>query len=111
MKTVNLEEGRPGLESARLRIEYELRLARKQGYAAVKIIHGYGSSGAGGVLRLGIQALLRKEAEENRIAAFVPGEDWRISDEATWAVLQRYPEWKQEPDLNRRNPGISIVVF
>ncbi len=111
IKLVNLEEGRPTLESARLRLQYELKLARDQGYAAVKIIHGYGSSGEGGVLRMGVQASLRQEAEDGRISAFIPGEKWRISDETTWTVLQRYPEWKQERDLNRRNPGISIVVF
>ena len=77
----------------------------------MKLIHGYGSSGVGGVLRTGIQASLRRAREEGRITAFIPGEDWRISDEATWALLRRFSEWKQDHDLNRRNSGISVVVF
>jgi len=48
IKVVNLEEGMPQVEEARLRMQYELQLAKKQGYTAVKLIHGYGSSGAGG---------------------------------------------------------------
>jgi len=111
MKTVNLEEGRPTLERARLRLGHELQVARQEGYAAVKIIHGYGSSGVGGVLRVGIQASLRHAAQEGRISVVIAGEDWRISDESTWALLKRYPEWKQDPDLGRGNKGMAIVVL
>ena len=111
MKVVNLEDGRPTLERARLRLQQELHQARREGCAAVKLIHGYGSSGVGGVLRTGIQASLRRAQQDGRIAVFIPGEDWRISDETTWALLQRFPEWKQDHDLNRRNHGISVVVF
>ena len=38
----------PKVEEARLRMQHELQVARQQGYAAVKLIHGYGSSGVGG---------------------------------------------------------------
>ncbi len=111
MKTVNLEEGRPTLERARLRLEHELQMARREGCAGVKLIHGYGSSGKGGVLREGIQQTLRRALHDGLVAYFVPGEDWRISDEATWELLKRYPEWKGDRDLNRRNKGISVVIF
>ncbi len=111
IKIVNLEEGRPTLERTRLRLQHELKIARDSGHAAVKIIHGYGSSGKGGVLRDGIQATLRGALQEGRIAAFILGENWRISDEATWKVLKQHPEWKTDQDLNRRNKGISVVVF
>ncbi len=111
MKVVNLEEGRPTLERARLRLHHELHVAQRGGCAAVKLIHGYGSSGVGGILRDGIQATLRQAVAEGRVAAFIAGEDWRISDATTWSLLKRFPEWKQDHDLNRRNKGISVVVF
>ena len=53
IKIVNLEDGMPTVEEARLRMNYELQNARREGCAAVKLIHGYGSSGAGGALRIG----------------------------------------------------------
>src|SRR5512146_1410533 len=111
LKTINLEDGRPTLEHARLRLDHELHVARKEGCAGAKIIHGYGSSGKGGVLREGIQQTLRLATQDGRLAAFVAGEDWRVSDETTWELLKRYPEWKGDRDLNRRNKGISVVVF
>ena len=111
IKVVNLEEGLPTVEQARLRMEHELHLARKAGYHAVKLVHGYGSSGAGGALRNELQKDLRQAARNGSIRAFVPGEDWRVSSEATWDLLKYFPEWKQDSDLGRGNQGISIVVL
>lgn len=101
----------PTVERARLRLQHELAKARKQGCQAVKIIHGYGSSGAGGALRLELQKELRRAVLLGTIRAFIPGEDWRVSNEAAWELLKKFPEWKQDSDLGRNNQGISIVVL
>jgi hypothetical protein len=111
IKIVDVEEGMPRVEEARLRMQHELHRAREQGYKAVKLVHGYGSSGAGGALRNELQKELRKAAQEKTIRAVIAGEDWRISDETTWELLKRYPEWKQDSDLGRGNKGISIVLL
>jgi hypothetical protein len=109
IKIVNLEDGMPKVEQARLRMQHELQIARKQGYAAVKLIHGYGSSGVGGALRIELQKELERQAKSAAIQCFIAGENWRISDEVTWELLKRYPEWKQDSDLGKNNKGISIV--
>ena len=46
-----------------------------------------------------------------RVESFIAGEDWRISDEKTWELLKRYPEWKRDSDLGKANKGISIVLL
>jgi hypothetical protein len=111
IKIVNLEEGLPTVEQARLRLDYELQRARSEGCAAVKVIHGYGSSGVGGALRTAIQAKLRAAAERGELRAVIYGEDWRIADEQSWPLLQKFLEWKQDADLGRGNRGITLVVF
>jgi len=111
IKVVNLEEDMPTVEQARLRMEYELQSARKDGYAAVKLIHGYGSSGAGGALRTELQKELRRHVQRGAIRAFIAGEDWRISDSGTWELLKRFPEWKRDPDLGKQNQGVTIAVL
>jgi len=111
IKIIDLEEGMPKMEQARLRMQHQLQIARQQGYAAVKLIHGYGSSGIGGSLRIELQKELRQQMGTAKIKCFVAGEDWRISDEKTWELLKRYPEWKKDSDLGRNNKGISIVVL
>ena len=111
MKVINLEDGMPTVERARLLMQHELQSARKEGYKAVKLIHGYGSSGAGGALRTELQKDLRKAAHEGAVRAFIPGEDWRLADQNTWDLLKRFPEWKKDADLGRGNQGISVVVL
>jgi hypothetical protein len=111
LKVINLEEGMPTVEQARLRMGHELHKARGEGCKAVKLIHGYGSSGAGGILRLELQKELGLAAQSGAIQALIPGEEWRVSDPTTWDLLKRFPEWKQDSDLGRSNRGISIVVL
>jgi DNA-nicking Smr family endonuclease len=111
IKLINLEDGMPTVEQALLRMQYELQAARQGGFPAVKLVHGYGSSGVGGALRAELQKELLQAAEEKTIQAFIPGEEWRISDPATWKLLKRFPEWKKDHDLGRGNLGISIVIL
>lgn len=111
IKVVNLEDGMPRVEQARLRMQRELAVARGQGLVAVKLIHGYGSSGAGGALRNELQKELRRASTDKTITCFIAGEEWSISDETTWSLLKKYPEWKQDSDMGRGNKGISIVVL
>jgi len=111
IKVVNLEEGMPTVEQARLRMQHELHVARQQRCTAVKLIHGYGSSGAGGSLRIELQKELCRLAQVGTIRSFIAGEYWRVSDETTWDLLKKFPEWKQDTDLGKTNKGISIVVF
>jgi hypothetical protein len=50
-------------------------------------------------------------ADQGAIRAFIPGEDWSISDRVTWDLLRQFPEWKKDPDLGKKNRGISIIIF
>jgi hypothetical protein len=111
IKIIDLEDGMPKVEEARLRMQRELQIARQQGHAAVKLIHGYGSSGVGGSLRIELQKDLQNLAGAGGVRSFIAGEDWRISDEKTWVLLKRYPEWKRDSDLGKANKGISIVLL
>lgn len=48
--TLNIKHDMPTVDQAR-RLILELDRAKKQGYKAIKLIHGYGSIGKGGVLK------------------------------------------------------------
>ena len=111
LKLVNLELNQPTVPAA-LSILYDaLRSARQERFVAVKLIHGYGSSGVGGDIRIAVQKILAQKFAAQEIRAFIPGEDWRISNEFSWELLKRGPGLKQDSDLGRANRGITIVVF
>jgi hypothetical protein len=111
IKIVNLEDGMPTVEQARVRLKNELGIARKSGVGILKIIHGYGSSGVGGELRIALQATLRQMADGGEIRACIYGENWRKADESSWALLKQSPELKDDRDLGKGNRGITLVVL
>jgi len=57
------------VQEALQRLERELALARKEGLGLLKIIHGYGSTGVGGDIRIAVQVRLREMVEDGRIRA------------------------------------------
>lgn len=111
IKTVNLKSDMPSVQEALTRLDREIALARQQKQLFVKFIHGYGSTGAGGDIRIAIQRRLREMAEGGQIRGCIFGEDWSKSDEATWRLLQAQPGLKSDSDLGRRNQGITILLL
>ena len=109
MRTINLEAGRPDLETARRRLLAEMEGARRQGARVLKVIHGYGSSGSEGVLAVGIRKSLRRRVKEGQALTVIPGERFSADANETRALLQKYPHLRRDGDLNRANPGITIV--
>ncbi|HEX8817885.1 MAG TPA: Smr/MutS family protein [Terriglobales bacterium] len=111
MKLVNLELGMPTVHEALVRLAAELATARREGCKMLKIIHGYGSSGAGGEIRIAIQKRLCELAQSGEIRACIYGEHWSKSDETTWKLLASKPDLKRDPDLGRGNRGITIILL
>jgi len=111
MKTVNLKSDMPQVHEALQRLDRELALARQEKAKLLKLVHGYGSTGAGGDIRIAVQKRLIDLAQNGQIRGCIFGENWSKSDEATWKLLQSHSELKSDPDLGRRNRGITIVLL
>ena len=111
MLIVNLEAGMPTLDQAQRQLGTELARARATGAKAVKLIHGYGSSGVGGKLRIGVRQVLGAKKRQQTIKLFVPGEDWDIFHADSRQLLEQCPDLSRDRDLGRGNPGITIVLL
>ena len=111
IRTIVVKEGMPSVEQARARLQAELRTARQSGIKILKLVHGYGSSGVGGDLRIALQSTLRQMAQKREIADCIYGENWRTSDQRAWELLKRMPELKSDSDLGKGNKGITLVVL
>lgn len=101
----------PTVAEALQQMDRELARARQAGRFSIKLIHGYGSTGAGGDIRIAAQKRLVEMAGRGEIQACIFGENWGKSDEVAWALINAHPELKQDADLGRRNLGITIVVL
>jgi hypothetical protein len=110
-KTINLEEGHPTVNVGLLRLDRALATARTAGIPILKLIHGYGSSGVGGRLREEVWQALNRHKHNGLIADFIAGEDFRLSNQASWELLKRDKAIKEDRDFGRANRGITIVVL
>ena len=109
MHTINLEAGLPTVDDARRRLLAEMESARREGIRVLKVIHGWGSSGAGGKLGPAIRRSLRLRVKEGQALLVVPGE--RFSSDALEGreLARRHPSVRGDRDFNRANPGITVV--
>ena len=111
VRVINLEEGFPNRDQAYQKLEAALARARKDGVAVLKVIHGYGSTGAGGVLRFAVRGFLRQRKEKGEIAGFVNGESWSSFDERSKSLFARAPELILDNDVGRGNKGITLILL
>jgi hypothetical protein len=101
----------PLVQEALQRLQRELALARQENAKQLKLIHGYGSTGAGGEIRIAVQKHLLELVAGGQIRGCIFGEDWSKSSETCWKLLRTHAELKADCDLGRRNRGITVVVI
>jgi carbon monoxide dehydrogenase subunit G len=111
LRLVNLESGLPDRNEAKARLEQAVAQGIKDHIRALKIIHGYGSSGAGGILQRVVRSQLRQMKEAGRIKLFVTGESWSQFDDFSKQLLKQVPETLLDKDLGRANRGITLVLM
>src|SRR5438034_2269919 len=107
IRTYNVEAGLPTLDDARRSVIAEIKRARREGVKVLKVIHGYGSSGKGGVLRVGLRRSFGLRKKEGVIKDFIAGEDFSIFNRTVLALLESVPELRGDPELDATNEGIT----
>ena len=108
-RTFNVEAGLPTLDDARRLVIAEIKQAKRDGARVLKVIHGYGSSGKGGTLCVGLRKSFGLRKKEGVIKDFIAGEDFSIFNETTLDLLEAVPELRGDPDLGATNEGVTII--
>ena len=111
LREVNLERGMPRADQAVRQLTFELHHSRSLGFRALKIIHGYGSTGAGGHIRLESRKYLARLKSRGEIADFIRGEEFSIFHAGTLAAFRRCGALRRDPDLERHNNGVTIILL
>lgn len=110
MKTFNLKELGASREDSVILVEMFLEQAKLEKEIVVKILHGYGSHGVGGILFTAVREKLETLKRNGAIKDFFGGEKWNLLDADARAALFRDKSCT-DADLNKSNPGITIVVL
>ena len=111
LREVNLELGRPFVDQAIKRLTFELHQSRRMGFDALKLIHGYGSTGTGGRIRTETRKYLQRLKNVGEVQDFIPGERFSIFEEPTRRAFSRCDALRRDRDLERYNNGVTFVIF
>lgn len=111
IQIINLEKNYPTVEEALNRLRLEMSTMRRIGVKTVKIIHGYGSTGVGGSIRIASRQYLKKLQMEKKIQALCPGEHFGPFEKDGRDMLLLDKQLRSDADWARQNDGITIIVF
>ena len=109
LRTYNVEAGLPTLDEARRLVIDEIKRAKREGVKVLKVIHGYGSSGKGGALCVGLRKSFRLRKKEGAIKDSISGENFSIFNDTVLALLEAVTEMRGDPDLGATNEGVTIL--
>lgn len=111
LREVNLELGMPYAADAVRRLTFEVHHSKDLGCTVLKIIHGYGSSGKGGKIRIAARERLDFLQRKKVIRGYIPGEKFSIFEEATRKAFLTCPELRKDSDLERSNNGVTFILL
>ena len=107
--TVNIKDDLPTVDVALSRVKKAMLDFDHCKY--LKIIHGYGSSGKGGVIKRELHNMLSGMLAREEISAWIPGEEFSGEYEDTRYVLKRLSVLERDKDFRKRNKGITLIVL
>ena len=111
LREVNIKSDLPTVNDAIRRVTYNIKNAGALGVTAIKLIHGYGSTGKGGAIRAETRKYLERQKVRGQIKDYIKGEDFSIFDETTRNAFSVCDILRQDGDIERHNNGITIVIL
>lgn len=78
---------------------------------ALKVIHGYGSSGQGGAIKAACLKLCADRKKSGVIRHYVRGEDFNPFTADGRKAIEICPQLKNDVDYGRQNDGITVILF
>lgn len=111
IKELNIKQDMPPADVAVANMEIEIEALNKNEYGLVKIIHGYGSHGKGGDIKILARKRLSELKKSGKILDYIEGEKFGENAIQNFDILKNFPELILESDLKNYNSGITLVLL
>jgi hypothetical protein len=108
VKEINLEYGSPTAEAAVRNMVSQLGTCKGQGCKAVILVHGYGSSGTGGKIRIEVRDKLKEPCMSGIIRNYCGGEQWFERKREFLDICQQLSDYQRKIDGNQ---GVTVVLL
>ena len=109
--SINLEAGPPTVDEARQRLLDALNAPRSPQIKLAIVIHGYGSTGVGGKIRVGIRGTLARMRNQKKVKFVIWGENFSMFDVTAQQAIAHCRSLTRSPYFERGNEGITVVVL
>ena len=108
VKEVNLERGNPTVDVAMRKLVNELSTAKGAGYKTVILVHGYGSTGTGGAIKIATKSKLKDSSLIGIVKAYTGGEAWMNEKKVFLEACSQLKDFERYIDGNK---GVTVVLF
>lgn len=108
VKEINLEYGYPTVDAAVRNMVNHLGTCKRQGFKAVILVHGYGSSGVGGGIKAAVRSKLREPTLSGIVRAYCGGEEWNERNRELMSICQSLSDYNRKIDGNQ---GVTVVLL
>lgn len=108
VKEINLESGRPLADDAVRNMVNQLGTCKRQGYKAVILVHGYGSSGTGGAIKAAVRSKLQERSLSGIVRAYCGGEHWLARKKELLGMCSSLSDYQRRID---GNSGVTVVIL
>ena len=105
---INLEYGMPTVDMALQKMKSALTTYKGQGYKAVIVIHGYGSSGVGGSIKTAVTRCLAENSMRGIVRIHVSGEQWFNRKREALDICKSLESYERRI---ASNSGVTVVIL
>lgn len=109
-RVVNIKEDNPNSDYAMYLLDEEIKYSKATGNRVIIVIHGYGSHGVGGVIKMAIKEYLPRLKKNKVIVDYVFGENWGDTNETKNLICRISPDVIVNEHLLSPNSGISVIL-
>jgi len=111
MKVYDIKSDMPNVNDAGKRLAEAIREAKAKKLKVIKILHGYGSHGIGGIIKIAVRKSLLKRLKNQEIKAYIPGEAFSSLMGFDDAIREYNDLIKNDLDYKKMNDGITYVII
>ena len=109
-RLVNIKNGMPNTDYAIFLLEKEISFAKAEGNNVLVFIHGYGSKGYGGAIKIEVEKKLQHLKKEKKICTYVCGDKWSDNYEDVQRIYKYAPELSINNQVSNINSGVTVVL-
>ncbi len=104
---LNIKENMPPSQEAMSYLKSSLERFKREKIECVLVIHGYGSTGKGGVIHDKARQWLKAQERNGKVKSVISGEDFTIFNFKALELKNKYPQLQEL--LKVCNNGVTVV--